>query len=351
MNFRIGKKETSSAIIIFSITPAFSALVGTNSVALGTGALINCALCFFISLVLLLTFKRYFKRCSGMAIVDACEEKIGKVFSWFVTLVISCLVFSLAIFSVSTLSKSIFSISTGKIKAQHIRTVICVAVAICSFLGAESLTRQSYLLFYIGTLLISFIFISTYKGLNFENLYPLFGNDIKTTLFNYYPFCLLSGIAPFLLICNHIKEEKSLYKYVYRFVSVSFLVTFVLFFLYSLTVAKPLGMLYEESLEAIFASASSGRFFHRFELFLSSLYVILAIVSSSFSVQTVSYALSRLCKIDDYRPFVLILSLILYTLSGYTIKPQAYLGVCLTLAIISIVLPLYISFLHNKSRG
>ncbi len=350
MNTRIGQKETSASIIIFSLTPAFFALIGTNSVLLGSGSLINCAICYLISLIFLFPLKLYFRKFSNPCLVDSSEEKFGKFFSWCITLLFVCLIFLLAIFSISSLSETISTLNTGKIKTDHIRAVFCVSVAICAWLGAEALTRQSYTLFYIGTLLIALIIISTFKGLNLDNLYPLLGNSIKTTFLNYYPFCLLSGLGPFFLICNHIEDKKHLFGSIYRFVTISFAITFIMFLFYSLTVSKTLGTLFGASLEAIFASASSGSFFHRFELFFSSLYVILAIASSSFSVLTASYALSRISKADDHRPFVLVLSTILYSLSDCTIKVGVYLGVCLVLSFLSLVFPMLISVI-NKNRG
>ncbi len=350
MNTHIGKKETSAATIIFSLIPAFSVLIGTNSVLLGSGALINCVICYLISLVLMLPLKLYFRKVSNPCLVDSSAEIFGKFFSWCITLVFVCLIFFLAVFSVSSLSQTISSLNTGKLKADHIRAAFCVSVATCAFLGAEALTRQSYILFNIVTILITIIIISTFKGLNLDNLYPLFGNSLKTTFSNYYPFCLLSGLGPFLLICNHIEDKKGLFGSVYRFVTISFVITFVMFLFYSLSVSKTLGTFFGASLEAIFASASSGSFFHRFELFFSALYVILAIASSSFSVLTASYAISKISKANDHRPFVLILSTILYSLSDYTIKAGVYIGVCLVLSFISLLLPMFISVI-NKNRG
>ena len=160
----------------------------------------------------------------------------------------------------------------------------------------------------------------------------------------------MSGLGPFFLICNHIEDQKHLFGNIYRFVTISFVITFVMLLFYSLSVSKTMGTLFGASLEAIFASASTGSFFHRFELFFSSLYVILAIASSSFCILTISYALSKISKADDHRPFVLILSTILYSLSDYTIKSKVYIGVCIVLSFVSLVFPMLISVI-DKNRG
>jgi len=236
------------------------------------------------------------------------------------------------------------------IDITRIRLSFCIVSAICAWLGLEAMTRQSYVLFYVAVSIVFLIVVSVFKGLNPDNLYPLLGNSITSTFSNCYSFCVLSGLAPFLLVCDRISNEKA-YFCARRSVLISFVITFIMFLFYSLTVARPLGSVFGISAEAVFASASSGSFFHRFELFMASLYVILAIGTSSFSLLSVSSALSKLCHIGDHRPFVLILSPIIYNLSKYSHDVKIYLGVCLLASFLSIALPLGISLIKSKSRG
>ena len=121
MKSKIGYRETSSAMIIFSLAPSVALLVGTNSVHLGSGAVLNCALCFLISIILLFSLKLYLKKFHSLCITDALAQSFGTLVSWMISLIFVLQVFFLAVFCVSYLSKNIFSLVSGNFETDHIR--------------------------------------------------------------------------------------------------------------------------------------------------------------------------------------------------------------------------------------
>lgn len=353
MKQKTGITETSSAIVIFSLSPTLLVLIGENSALLGSGAWINCLICFGISLIMLLTLKWYFSVCPDKSIIDSSAEALGTFPSFIIAIVFLILIFAAGAFSVSIFSNQISSLTLGSVSFEHCRVLFCVSAAVCAWLGIEAVTRQSYVILFFGLAVIALLVASSYRGINFDNIYPLLGNSFKSTFSNYLCMSMYMGIAPFLLICDLLKFKKNPLGCAIRSVAGTFLIAVILFLLYTLTVPYPLGKLFSFSMEAIFASASSGELLHRFELLLASLFTLFAVVSSAFSLIVCAHSLAKLCRFPDIRPFVLILAVIFFNLSGFEISPAIYLSVCLSLTVLAVFAPLIVSVINFKrtNRG
>ena len=83
---------------------------------------------------------------------------------------------------------------------------------ICQFKN-NSITKSAVLILPILFLIIVLIFIGNLKNFSFENIYPILGYDVKTTLFtglsNLFAF---SGIAYLLFLPSRLKHPKKFYK-------------------------------------------------------------------------------------------------------------------------------------------
>jgi len=350
MNSKIGSRETSAAIIIFSLSPVIPVLVGGTSSILGTGAWINCLFCFALSLLLLLSVKLYFSVCPNQNIIDSCTQCFGNVASAMVAIVFLGLIFASVVFGVSFYSSDISSLTLGAVDSLSSRLLFCLAGGIVAWLGIEALTRQSYIILILSIVLIALVVTSCFRGINPDNLHPVLGTSVKGTFSHFMNLSVYMGIAPFLLICDCISIKKTTYKCALRSMVWAFGIATVLFLLYALTVPYPMGKMFSHSMQAIFASASSGELLHRFELLLACVSTLFAIVISAFSLAVCSRVISRLCKVDDERPFVLILAVLLYNLSAIKFSASVYILVCISLSILSVFVPLVIT-LFNYKKG
>ncbi len=350
MNSKIGSRETSAAIVIFSLSPVIPVLIGGTSSILGTGAWINCLFCFALSLLLLLSAKLYFSVCPNQNIIDSCADALGNVVSALVGIVFLSLVFASAVFSVSFYSSDVSSLTLGAVGAGSARLLFCLAGGFVAWLGIEALTRQSYIILILGIVLIALLVTSCFRGINPDNLYPVLGTSVKGTFSHFMNLSVYMGIAPFLLICDSINTKKSAYKCALRSMVWAFVIATLLFLLYALTVPYPMGKMFSHSMQAIFASASSGELLHRFELLLACVYTLFAIVISAFSLAVCSRVIARLCKTGDERPFVLILTVLLYNLSAIKLSASVYILICISLSILSVFVPLVLT-LFNYKKG
>lgn len=347
MNSKIGSRETSAAIVIFSISPVIPVLVGGVSSILGTGAWINCLYCFALSLLLLLAVKLYFSVCPNQNIIDSCADSFGKIASVLVGIVFCALIFASAVCSVSFYSSDISSLALGAVSARIARLLFCLAGGIVAWLGIEALTRQSYIILLLGIVLIALVVASCFRGINPDNLYPVMGTSVRGTFSDFMNLGICMGIAPFLLICDSLSDANSAYRCALRSVVCSFAIATILFLLYCLTVPYPMGKMFSHSMQAIFASASSGELLHRFELLLSCIYTVFAIVIGAFSLAVCSKVIAKLCKAGDERPFVLILAVLLYNLSAIGISASVYILICILLSVVSVFVPFMI-FIFKK---
>ncbi len=354
MNFKIGYRETASALIIFSLTPALVFLVGRNSISLGSGAWINCIICFVISLILLPVCKMYLSYFGGKNIIQSLSGEYGKTVAFIALLLFIILIFASSALSLGAYTDRIMSLTLNQYESHRIALIVCAVSAICAYLGLEAVTRQSYLILNFSYVIIFVLLMITSKGWNTDNFYPLFGVDSARTFNDCLCFVINIGLMPFLLICNYIRSAKESFYCIRRSVIISFSLCFVLFLIYCATVPYPMGRLFGVSPEAIFASASAGEVLHRFEIFLTSLYMFFSVISLSFLIIAASVTLASFSKSGDPAIYVLINSSVIYNLSFFRTKEDIYPALLLLSVGVSVVCMLLVIasvFVKNKLFG
>ncbi len=328
MKSYIGTKEVSASIVLFSLAPAFLTLIGTVCTSLANGAILSFIISALICLVFLVFAKLYLKKANTESIITVSRNSLGRIFSSLFSIILSVLIFFTTSIGFSAFCANISNLSSFSLPEENIRFILVASACICALSGIESLTRQSYIVFLSSVVIVSLLVLITIKGINKDNLYPILGTDIKGALTNYKFIGLGVGLAPLLLISDHIKKIKKGKNAIFSAYLWIFFIALTMIVLYLLTVPHPMGSIFNSSLEAVFSSASSGEVLHRFELFLLLLFAFLAIESVALCLYCTSYALSQLTQTNDTKPFILILTPVIFFISKQDFSNSIYITFC-----------------------
>lgn len=343
-----GEREMTSLSIIYSLIPILAVLAGTEANLMAGGAVVNAALCFLITLLMLKPVKKYFVIWGNISIADAMKDTFGSSVAYIVCMSFFILFSLSCICSLNICTILISDLTIKSLPSQSIRLVISLSAVFLAYLGTEALTRHSYVILFVGYILMGTLIYASFRGWNTDNLYPLLGVSVKETFTNYIGVCIFSSVAPMLFMCNSLKSREGVYKCIKKTVIISNVIMILTLLIYALTVPYPVGTLYSHSLEAIFSSGSSGDVFHRFEIFLISLFTLFALVSVSYSIIVCTKILKNLFGFTDTRPLVLIVGILFGSLSGFDWSARQYIFSGIFLAVLSFFVPL-ILYIRKKS--
>ncbi len=263
-----------------------------------SGFIISFLICSAISFILVLLSKRYF---------SASGDKAGRIINF----VFLSYIIPISLYNLSLCQNALISVGGGKISAELSLLIIVFSSAAAAYLGSEALSRCALISFYIMILIFGFICIISFDGWDAHNLYPLLGNNAKSTFFSFNSIGIYSGLVSVFAIKDNISSHGAFASIKRAFFAVFFLGC-VAVFLCIITTPYPLGSLYDFSLAGIFSVARSGSFFHRFEIILVFMLILISFNSLSFSLYLSSKTLAGIGKTDDIRPYVLLISAFLF---------------------------------------
>lgn len=233
----------------------------------------------------------------------------------FIDIVFVVYMFTLTMYNYSLCTDAILSASSKTFTKDIVGCLPLVSAILCSLLGIESLSRSSYISFFIVVFIGFLITLLTFDGLNTENIYPILGSNVSKIVKDYTSFSSLFALLGIYMLRFQFKEKSAAYTVLKKSLRISFLLWIILTIVCILIIPYPMGNLYGFSLEGIFSMAKSGSFFHRFELLLIITVLVFDIISVSLGLYLLSFTFSKLCKSKDYKPFILIFSVVLFYLN------------------------------------
>ncbi|MBE7052565.1 MAG: hypothetical protein E7395_08380 [Ruminococcaceae bacterium] len=345
MIHKIGNNETSRSLIIFSLPVLFLSLLGSNGANLGTGSVINALLWFGISLIMLLSVKFYFSVFGNVNIIDSSKKALGSLLSYVVAFVFFGLIFLVMSQMLSLLSEQIQLLTNASLPKNSTLWLICLAFGICSWFGVEAVTRLGYVVLAASIAIMVLLVLILSGGINPDNLYPLVGTSFNSTLTDFSCVGLYCSIAPLLVLCDGLKEGRAAFGVALKTITTVYVIALVFFVLYAITVPHSLGKVFNASLEALFASSSSGEVLHRFEIFLVSLLIFVSVTALSVGTTACAFILARTTGISDTKPFILVLS----PLVGYAgqFLEGVFEPLCAALSIVSLFVPLAVGLVQK----
>ncbi len=299
---KIGTRETSLTIIFLMLPQLIFRYIGHGLTVMNNGYIINFVVCFLIFTVIA-------KLCSG-----ALRYNLIRKYEWLdkvINLICMFYVFNLTIYNLSLCTGAMESISKY-FTPDVIAFVPLVAAVLCAVLGIESLSRSSYISFFIALFIILFIATLTISGWNRENIYPILGSSVNDIFSDYSTLGCFFALLSVYVLKENFKEETATYHVLKRSLSVSFFCGIAVVIICIFTIPFPMGQLYDFSMSGIFSMAKSGTFFHRFELLLEIMILIFYIISTALGLYLLSVSVAGFIKAKDHTPFIFIFGIIVF---------------------------------------
>ncbi len=340
MKTKAGEKEMTALSVIYSVVPIMTVLAGVGANLMAMGSVTNAAVCFVITLLMLKPLKCYFKIWGNVNTCRAMKETFGSSVAYIVATAFLVFISLSCVCGIKICASQISELSMEVLSHQNIRLIVSLTAVFLAFLGIEALSRHSYVILFIGYILMGTLIYASFRGWNTDNLFPVFGVSVRKTFTNYILISIFSSVAPLLFMCEFFKGSSDTYRCIKKTVIISNVIMVLILLIYSLTVPYPVGKLYSHSLEAIFSSGSSGDVFHRFEIFLISLFTLFSAIFVSYSIITGAQILKNMFGFEDTRPLVLLIGVLFGFVSGFGWTVREYIFSNIFLSVLAFFVPL-----------
>ena len=316
---KIGDSEGASAVAVFLISIFVFGVFSPAILTLTTGAWINYFICSIPGFVLLSVILKFYDIFGTENSFYISKRLLGNGFSSAI-FVLLCISLIFAISSVLNISTSkIYEISNIKLNKNTIKFVTLITAVICALNGAEGITRLSYIVFYVIIAVFGILIFTSFDGIRSDNLFPVFGKNIITSVTPGAFSGLFGGFIILFLMSDLYKCKNNLVSSTKKIFVISAIGCFVLVLWYMLCVSQSIAFDMNGDLGAVFTSTVSGRFFRRFEIFLIVLYLLLQIISLCVGLYCLSKTFATIVGVNDFRPFVLSVSVLVLNISHYKI--------------------------------
>ena len=212
-NSKIGKREAIFFILIVMINKIILNLPKSIIQTTGTGALINILFIGFLALLFVFLLSYLFKKFPNEDIIDISEYLGGKTLKIIIGLAYIIL-FSLIIATVITRFSDLLKIIYFK-NSPYALIISFFLIGICfsAKLGSKSIIKANFIILplILLSLIIILFGISDYASIS--GLFPILGNDIKTTFvdgsLNIFAF---GGIKYLFFLMPLLKNKKDFKK-------------------------------------------------------------------------------------------------------------------------------------------
>ncbi len=210
------KLENIEAIAFLSIISINSMILSTSQELIrscSSASLITAILVSILAIVVVIIFCSLSKTFSGKGLLDITDFLGGKPLKFIVGIFfIAYFTFRASLF-LKKICDCLQIVYYPMTNVLFIALLFCIATGIVLFFKNNSLFKASVLILPVIFTSVVLIFIGNGKNFNFQNIFPVLGNGIKTTfisgLSNIYAFY---GIAYLLFIPNKLKHPEKVQK-------------------------------------------------------------------------------------------------------------------------------------------
>lgn len=318
MNSKIGTWESISVLGILTMTPLLLGLPTNLSERLGTGAVLNSiyvSIIFFILFFIIMSMLNKFK---GKDILDISEELGGRILK-YITGIIYLVYFSAALVTVTNkFSEELKNIIYVNSPLEFLNLIELLGMVIAVYFGIKTIFRTSGLVFPVILISILALFISLKSKIDITNIFPLFGNDLKTfflegaTRVGRY-----AGFIIFFFYNGYIEKPKK--SAMLSIVITSLMIITIIFLIFTI-IPYPSTT---ETVLPIFELArlvSFERFFQRVDSIFTLIWILAAYVHISMTGYTILYILKKLFNIRYPNRIIPLIGLIALTTSSIITK-------------------------------
>ncbi len=335
MNYKLGVRESSAALVFMCLPQLLLYYINGGISRSNSGFIINFLICSAIAGIFVVLSKKYF---------SLSDNKYERILNFIFLMYI----IPVSLYNLYLCTNALMSVCGDKITPDVLVLIVLLSSGAAAYLGNEAVSRCALISFFICIVILGFISFISYDGWDINNLYPVFGNSYETTFFSFNSIGIYSGLVSVFAIKNNVSDGA--YKALKRSCWIVFLLGIALVFLCITTTPYPLGSLYDFSLAGIFSIARSGSFFHRFEIILVFMLVLISFNTLSFSLYLSSEALAKFGGTRDVRPYILLLGALFF----YAFFKKSLLNLSFVISnifAVLLVLIFIVMSIKNKKTG
>lgn len=285
------------------------ALIRTSSSA----SLITAALLSIVAIIISLILCSLCKNFNEKNLLNISEFLGGKTLKFIIGISFIAYFTFRASLSLKRISDCLQVIYYPMTNIIFITLLFCIASGIVLYFGNNSIFKASILVLPIIFITSILIFIGNGKNFNFENIFPILGNGVKSTflegLSNIYAFY---GLAYILFLPDKLKNPKSLTKI--TIISVILSSIFLIFSCCNIL------FLFDENFSnteflPLYISVRSiefGTFFQRLDSMFLLLCILEFIPSFSLNCYIVLDILKNITNVSNERPFAFAYLLLIF---------------------------------------
>lgn len=303
------KLENFEAISFFVILSINGMILSTSQILVNTCAsssLLNVLFITFITLIITVIFCLLSKQFIGKGLLDISEFLGGKVLKIIIGLIFVVYFTFRAALYLKRISDCLQIIYYPMTNVIFIVSLFCIAAGIVATYKNNSIFKSAVLILPLLFSTVILIFIGNSKNFNFENIYPLLGNGIKSTFLsgisNIFAFC---GLIYLFFLPPKLKKPEKITK-----ISLISVILSAIFLLFS--TANILFLFGDQfsttELFPLYISVRSiefGTFFQRLDAVFLFLCVLGFITVLSLNTYITIDILKNITCVSDKKPFIL----------------------------------------------
>ena len=212
-NTKIGNKEAIALLVTIAFNHIIMNITKSIIETTASASLLNILYVSIITIIFTCIICYFLNKFPTLDLIDISEYLGGKLLKW----IIGLLFIGYFIFFAGTLL-NLFSYCLEIIYFQLVKIIYIVSLlAICAVLACtmrnNAIYRSTFIIFPFLIVSTLFLFIADFKYLEFEKMYPIFGNGLYTTfisglsnMFAFQGLTYIYFIPPLLKQPNQLKK-------------------------------------------------------------------------------------------------------------------------------------------------
>lgn len=312
----IGTWELASIVVAMSCTQIFLNLPRIVSETAGTAGWIVMIYVSVVCLVLITIFFSLYKNFWGKDLMDIAETFSGKAGRIVTGIIYAGFLMMFVSVVLREFSENMKIITLSLSPISYVTFFFTAGIIIAAYSGLEPIARVTAIAAPIITVGFFIIIFASTQNMDMSHIMPVFGFGISNIFINGFSrLSIYSTIILIFFLAPYIKTYKSFRKASYMGVLLasSFLISIC--FVYLSVFQYPVSL---ENFLPVYQMArliNYGRFIQRIESVFLLIWVMAALLYLSFGFYLILMILRKTFNIQYYKPLILPLSILLFTLS------------------------------------
>lgn len=312
-NTKIGNKEAIALLVTIAFNHIIMNITKSIVDLTASASLLNILYISIITIIFTSIICYFLNKFPTLDLIDISEYLGGKVLKWIIGLLFVGYFIFFAGVLLHLFSYCLEIIYFQLVKIIYIVALLVIAAVVACVMRHNAIYRSTLIIFPLLAVSTIFLFLADFRYLEFEKMYPIFGNGLYTTfvagLSNMFAF---QGLAYIYFLPPNLKEPKQIKK-----VAITSIVLSCIFLLISVAIILFMfnGFVETDELLPLYSAAKYVEF-GSFVQKLDSTFVLIWIVGFvsylSIALKFSSNILKKLTNIENENIFTFLLAIPLF---------------------------------------